>query len=204
VEQISKEKDMALPEYPLMDVEDYLLLVRNSQNARYEYLDGELRMLAGGTTYHSRIAVNLASAIQEGLGDSTCCVFNSDIHLKLSESRYVQPDVTVSCDQRDQELDEAIQYPCLVVEVLSPSTESLDRGKKIFLLSRMPNHTRMYDGRLFKHIDRSLPPRRGWLGAMHIWAGEQSNISKYRCTVPHRYHLQRYEIERSQKQQTLM
>ncbi len=129
---------MALPEYPLIDVEDYLLLVRNSQNARYEYLDGELRMLAGGSTYHSRIAVNLASAIQDRLGDGPYSVFNSDIRLKLSETRYVQPDVTVSCDQRDQELSEVIQYPCLVIEVLSPSTESIDRGKKFFYYRECP------------------------------------------------------------------
>jgi Uma2 family endonuclease len=129
---------VALPEYPFMDVEDYLILARNSRSARYEYLDGELRMLAGGSTYHSRIAVNLASTIQERLGDGPCCVFNSDIHWKLSESRYVCPDVTVSCDQRDQELNEMIQYPRLVVEVLSPSTETIDRGKKFFYYRECP------------------------------------------------------------------
>lgn len=129
---------MAPPEYPFMDVEDYLILDRNSRSARYEYLDGELRMLAGGSTYHSRIAVNLASIIQQRLGDGPCCVFNSDMRLKLSESRYVCPDVTVSCDQRDQELNEMIQYPRLVVEVLSPSTETIDRGKKFFYYRECP------------------------------------------------------------------
>jgi hypothetical protein len=46
---------MALPKYPIMDVEDYLLLDRNSKNACYEYIDGELRRLAGGSNYHSAI-----------------------------------------------------------------------------------------------------------------------------------------------------
>lgn len=121
---------MALPQYPQIDVGDYLILDRNSQ-MRYEYLDGELRMLAGGSTYHSRITINFASTIQQLLGDdSPCVVFSSDIRLQLSESRYVHPDITVSCDSRDHELDEIIQFPRLVVEVLSPGTEATDRGKK--------------------------------------------------------------------------
>lgn len=41
---------MALPEYPIMSVEDYLILDQNSKDARYEYLEGELRMLAGGAS----------------------------------------------------------------------------------------------------------------------------------------------------------
>ena len=52
---VEEETPMALPKYPTKDVEDYLLLDRNSKDARYEYLDGELRMLVGGSRYHSAI-----------------------------------------------------------------------------------------------------------------------------------------------------
>jgi Uma2 family endonuclease len=129
---------MALHKYPIMDVEDYLLLDRNSKNARYEYLDGELRMLAGGSTYHSAIIANLTGILTGQLASSSCWVFNTDIRLHLSESRYVHPDVTVSCDERDQELDDMIHYPCLVIEVLSPTTEAKDRGEKIFYYQECP------------------------------------------------------------------
>ena len=121
---------MALPEYPLIDVEDYLHLDRHSQDRRYEYLDGELLMLAGGSTYHSRIIANLTGILYSFLKEGPCNVYNSDVRLQLSESRYVHPDVTVSCDPRDNELDDMIRYPRLIAEVLSPSTEALDRGKK--------------------------------------------------------------------------
>ena len=118
------------PEYPLIDVEEYLLLDRHSEEKRYEYLDGELRMLAGGSTYHSRIIANLTGILYGLLKGGPCNIYNTDIRLQLSESRYVHPDVTVSCDERDNELDDMIRYPRLIIEVLSPSTEAVDRGKK--------------------------------------------------------------------------
>ncbi len=129
---------MALPKYPTMDVEDYLILDRNSKNARYEYLDGELRVFAGGSNYHSAIIANLVGTIGRFLENSPCWVFSSDIWLQLSESRYVHPDVTVSCDEHDQELDDMIHYPCLVVEVLSPTTEASDRGEKFSYYRECP------------------------------------------------------------------
>ncbi|HZR42462.1 MAG TPA: Uma2 family endonuclease [Ktedonobacteraceae bacterium] len=121
---------MALPEYPFISVEDYLILDRNSKEARYEYFEGELRMLAGGSTYHSMITANLTGILYGLLSNSSCRVYSADIRLQLSESRYVYADVTISCDERDQELGDMICYPCVVIEVLSPSTEATDRGKK--------------------------------------------------------------------------
>jgi Uma2 family endonuclease len=129
---------MALPQYPVMDVEDYLILDRNSKNARYEYLEGELRMLAGGSNYHSAIIANLTGILSRWLESSPCWVYNTDVRLQLSELRYVHPDVTVSCDERDQGPDEMIHYPCLVIEVLSPTTEAIDRGVKLSYYRECP------------------------------------------------------------------
>ena len=50
--------------------------------------------------------------------------------MRLSEKHRVCPDVTVSCDLRDRGAEDAIHYPTLVVEVLSPATEARDRGQK--------------------------------------------------------------------------
>jgi Uma2 family endonuclease len=149
---------MAQHKYPTIDVEDYLILDKNSRNARYEYLDGELRMLAGRSPYHSAIIANLTIAIGRFLRDSSCWIYNSDVQLRLSETRYVHPDVTVSCDERDHESEEAIQYPCLVIEVLSPSTEAIDKIEKTRILSRMPSNTGLHHGRLSEYPYRSLPP----------------------------------------------
>ncbi len=121
---------MAQRKYPLMSIEDYLVLNRNSKDIRYEYLDGEMHMLAGGSPDHSIVIANLTATIKGPLKGSQCRVYNSDVQLKLSEKRYVFPDITVSCDERDRNQKETIRYPRLVVEVLSPTTEATDRGRK--------------------------------------------------------------------------
>ena len=124
------ERAIAQRKYSVMSVEDYLVLNRNSKDARYEYLDGEIRMLAGGSPDHSIIIANLTAAIKGSLKGGQCRVYNSDVLLRLSEKRYVFPDVTISCDERDRNQKEMIRYPRVVVEVLSPTTEAIDRGKK--------------------------------------------------------------------------
>ena len=125
-----RQRTMAQRKYSGMSVEDYLILNRNSKDTRYEYLDGELRMLAGGSPDHSIIIANLTAAIKGPLKGSQCRVYNSDVQLKLSEKRYLFPDITISCDERDRNQKETIGYPRVVVEVLSPTTEATDRGKK--------------------------------------------------------------------------
>jgi len=130
---------MAQREYPNIHIDDYLALDQNSLNARYEYLEGELRMLAGGSADHSTITTNLTGILHRKLEDEPCKVYNSDMQLQLSESRYVYPDVTVTCDPRDQEPEEGkIRHPSVVVEVLSPRTEVTDRGKKLLYYQAHP------------------------------------------------------------------
>ena len=124
----------------LMSVEEYLELDRNSQDTRYEFIDGVVTMLAGGTTNHSRICVNIVSLLHETLRGKSCQVFNSDLRVSISGSRYVYPDASVSCDPRDLENEGDILYsPRVIFEVLSPSTEARDRGKKFSYYRSCPS-----------------------------------------------------------------
>jgi Uma2 family endonuclease len=129
---------MALHEYPMISVEDYLTLDRASKDARYEYFDGELRMLAGGSNYHSTIMINLISILHGLLRGSSCRVHGSDMRVQLSKTRYVYLDATITCDQRDHEFSDILRHPRVVIEVLSPSTEATDRGKKFTLYRECP------------------------------------------------------------------
>ncbi len=128
----------ALPNRLTMSVEEYLELDRNSIDARYEYIDGQVSMMAGGTLDHATISLNISSTLRNLLRGGSCRVFTSDARVRLSATRYVFPDVTVSCDGRDRGRIDVIQYPHVVIEVLSPSTEDYNRGRKFTYYRECP------------------------------------------------------------------
>ena len=109
------------------------------QLGRYEYIDGEVYAMSGGTQNHSRIALKVAALLDNHLTNSSCRVFNCDCRVNLVETNdYTYPDASVSCDPRDKTTTQYITYPCLIVEVLSDSTEAYDRGKKFFRYRQNP------------------------------------------------------------------
>ncbi len=101
------------------------------QDIKYEYINGEVLAMTGGTIPHNIIAVNLTTAIKNHLQGNSCVVFAADAKVGVSENGpFHYPDVMVSCDKRDKKAIKFIQYPCLIIEVLSLSTEAYDRGGK--------------------------------------------------------------------------
>ena len=129
---------MALPNRANLSVEEYLQLDRGSSEARYEYIDGHVRMLAGGTPDHAKISANTIGVLYGLLEGRPCSVYTSDVRVCLSEKRYVYPDISVSCERQDQEQGDMIYSPSLIVEVLSPSTEAYDRGRKLAYYRECP------------------------------------------------------------------
>ena len=115
---------------PLWTVEHYLALERYSP-IRHEYHQGYVYAMAGGTQTHSQIALNVAALLRAGARGSGCRAFNPDIKIRQSSDDYVYADAVITCDPRDQvPAQDWIDFPVLVVEVLSPSTERHDRGDK--------------------------------------------------------------------------
>jgi Uma2 family endonuclease len=120
-----------------MSIEEYLRLDQHAHNARYEYIDGVARLMAGGTIEHNRIGRNVTNAIDDYLQSGPCTVFSDNVQVLIGKRQnerdyYVYPDVTVTCDVADRRRGNTlIRSPRIVVEVLSPSTETLDRGKKL-------------------------------------------------------------------------
>lgn len=112
-----------------MSFEQYLLLVNNSDQ-HYEYHDGQIRLLAGGSSNHAAIALNFGVALGD---DSLCRPYVADKLVRVTPTRVVIPDVVVSCDIADHGESQIIQSPILVVEVLSRSTEMTDRFEKLAL-----------------------------------------------------------------------
>lgn len=129
---------MALPRRQTMTVEEYFDLEKNDPDRGYEYEDGQVSMMAGGSPPHSIISHNLGRILGNLLEDSPCIVYSPDIYFQVAEDCYLHPDVTVSCHAQDAVSIKVIQYPCLVAEVLSPSTEARDRGIKFELYRACP------------------------------------------------------------------
>jgi Uma2 family endonuclease len=110
------------------------------QLLRHEYLSGRVYAMSGGTQNHGRIASNIIFILKGHLRGGGCQVGNSDCRVNIFETKdYVYPDVSVTCDDRDRTAIQAIQYPCLIVEVLSASTASYDRGDKFRMYRRNPS-----------------------------------------------------------------
>ena len=110
------------------------------QLERHEYIDGEVYAMSGGTQNHSDIAMNFGTMLKSHLRGSGCKTFNSDLRIKIFESnKYVYPDLSVTCDDRDKITPQYITHPCLIIEVLSPSTEAYDRGNKFKLYRKNPS-----------------------------------------------------------------
>ena len=110
------------------------------QLERHEYIDGEVYAMTGGTQNHSDIAGNFLTLLKLHLRGSGCKAFNSDLRVKIFESnKYVYPDLSVTCDQRDKTTPQYITHPCLIIEVLSPSTAAYDRSDKFRMYRRNPN-----------------------------------------------------------------
>lgn len=123
--------NMALEHILTMSVEEYFALDENSPDTRYEYLDGYVYMMSGGSANHATIGGNVYALLKGLLRGGPWRAYNSDVKVKVAEKRYFRPDVTVTCDPRDRGATKIIQSPRLVVEVLSPSTEVFDRGGKL-------------------------------------------------------------------------
>ncbi len=77
------------------------------------------------------IALNLYTLLRPHLRQRGCRAFVADVKVPIdSKGPYYYPDVIVSCDERDRSAIKLIQYPLLIVEVLSPGTEAYDRSEK--------------------------------------------------------------------------
>ena len=121
---------IARPNRSRMSIEDYLQLDKESAGERYEYIDGYAYMLAGGTADHAKISANMIRELSIALRESACSVYTSDLKIRLANKGYVYPDVSVSCDAHDGGTRDFLEFPRLVVEVLSPSTGAYDRSQK--------------------------------------------------------------------------
>ncbi|MBD2202635.1 Uma2 family endonuclease [Calothrix sp. FACHB-1219] len=122
-----------------MTIEEYLAW-EPLQDFRYEYVNGKVFAMTGGTIPHNDIALNFYRALYPHLRARGCRVNVSDVKVQVTpKSPYYYPDVIVSCDPQDLNARKFIQNPKIIAEVLSPGTSSRDRGEKFTNYLQIPS-----------------------------------------------------------------
>jgi Uma2 family endonuclease len=109
---------------------------------RHEWIRGEILDMAGGSIEHAALSVAMASELRAALAGRPCRVFSSDLRVFVREAELATyPDVSVVCGRPEcpPEDPHAIVDPRLLVEVLSDSTESHDRGEKFEAYRQLPS-----------------------------------------------------------------
>lgn len=123
---------------PHLTPEEYFTW-EEKQLEKHELIDGQVYAMTGGSVNHSRIAIRFATMVDTHLDASSCITGNSDLRVNIvGTNNYTYPDISVTCDDRDKTTTQYITYPCLIIEVLSKTTEAYDRGGKFRLYQNNP------------------------------------------------------------------
>ena len=143
---------------PRLTPAEYLALERSSE-IKGEFFDGEIFAMAGASREHNLVVGNLLRELGNLLRNGPCEVYPSDMRVRCPNGLGTYPDVSVACDPLfEDDREDTLVNPVVIIEVLSPSTEAWDRGTK-FLSYRGLSSLREYvlvsqDRRLIEHYVR--------------------------------------------------
>lgn len=126
--------DPAARERPL-SIEEYLDLEETSP-VRHEYVAGQLYTMTGTTRRHNEIVLNIAIRLRAAARSGPCHVYVESVKVRAAGDVVYYPDVVVTCDPTDDD-PLIVHRPCLVVEVLSPSTRVTDQREKAMVYKTM-------------------------------------------------------------------
>ena len=122
-----------------VSLQDYLSGEQQTE-IRHEYINGTTHAMGGASATHNLIAGNVFAVLHAAARNSSCQVFMADmkVYLKIAEEDvFYYPDLLLSCDPEDNE-EYYRTRPCLIVEVLSPTTERIDRREKFMAYTSLP------------------------------------------------------------------
>ena len=112
-------------------------------DVRHEYLDGQVRAMAGESKTHNTLVQSCLVALLGQLRGRPCATYTENVKTRVhSLNRYYYPDVVVTCDGRDTapgSPEYFVDFAALVVEVLSPTTAAIDRGEKLAAYKLVPS-----------------------------------------------------------------
>jgi Uma2 family endonuclease len=121
-------REVAEP-YHLMTADEFFEW-SDGTDTRYELVHGILHAQAATSTEHGRIASRVITTLSNAARGTNCEVLSSGAGIRISDATVYLPDAVLVCDPSGADA-RYVYHPCLVVEVLSPSTELTDRREKL-------------------------------------------------------------------------
>lgn len=120
---------------------EYLTAERAAEE-KHEYYDGQVLAMPGASAKHVVIASNLVGNISAFLKGKDCRVLFSDMRVStLNRDAYMYPDALIVCGglQLEDDKFDTLLNPSVIFEILSPSTRSIDKGRKLFFYQQIPS-----------------------------------------------------------------
>jgi len=155
---------------------------------KHEYVAGEVFGMAGASKRHGTLAGNAFIALRQGLRGQPCAVFMADMKVRVkADFAYYYPDVVATCDPADLSPDapkDFLQAPKLVIEVLSDSTEPVDRREKLLSYRRLPSlieYVLVDQNKAWVEVFRRTPA--GWTQDIYE-AGEIVQLASVDVQIP--------------------
>ena len=171
---------------PRLTPEQYLAIERKAE-FRSEFHDGEMFAMAGATEAHTLIAGNLHAALHGFLRGKNCRVYFGDLRIRAAAAKlYMYPDLSVVCGESKFAGDEfdVLLNPNLIAEVLSPSTEAYDRGRKFEhyrTIESLSQYLLIAQDRM--HLDLFTKGREGWFVASFSNPLDRVELSSIGCSL---------------------
>jgi len=126
---------MAQPKRDFETTEAFLAW-EETQELRHEFVDGHIYAMVGARRIHVEVTGNCFALLKSALRGTPCRPYMLDLKLRLAEDIYY-PDILVTCHPEDLSADRFVQRPRVIIEVLSESTASYDRGRKFAAYRRI-------------------------------------------------------------------
>jgi len=127
--------------YNYISPAEYLLAERAAEE-KHEYYDGQVLAMSGASMKHNDITSNLIIHIGSYLKGRNCRILPGDMRVSTpTQDAYMYPDALIVCGEPQLEDDtfDTLLNPAVIFEILSPSTRSIDKGRKLFFYQRIPS-----------------------------------------------------------------
>lgn len=168
--------------------EEYLALERQAET-KSEYWNGQIYAMSGASEAHNLIAMNIAGELRNRLKKRSCKVYPSDMRVQVARTGlYTYPDISVVCGKAGfaEARKDNLLNPTVIIEVLSPSTEAYDRGKKFDHYRTLESLTDYLlvaqDSAMILHYVRQSKDR--WLLTIYHGLDAVATIDSAGCELP--------------------